>query len=413
MLICKLPEGVRKVSDNYKSLNAAEGIGFANTTALFTYFLFGCTSLSQLARDHVNSPSVSDLSRAIQNFPGSRFMRRCRSSILKKYGDNLNAEDFVIAVDDTENPRYGKSIYGCGLWKSKRHSYFGQKILLLVLVDMRRRIAIPLHYTFLLNQGHPDYQPVLKKVIQLIDDCMKQGVPRLPIVADSWFDSGDLMRDFAERGLTFVVEIKSNRVARNSTGQWVRYRKVTETFKSPHGEVYAQPLKLAKKPGRPKLRFTESKVLQLKTFKAPVKIIAVFNKRSSKEAFAYYLSTDRTMPGATVWKISRARWCIEVLFRDLKQNLSFGRLPCSGKNAADLAVCLPLVLVTSLRLHPEIWNSDNSMTIGKIVKCIRNKALDDSFAALSLEKARDLRELVIARRAPNRFGRKPVNKAAA
>jgi hypothetical protein len=119
------------------------------------------------------------------------------------------------------------------------------------------------------------------------------------------------------------------------------------------------------------------------------------------------------MPGARVWTLFRARWAIKVLFRDLKQNLSFGTLPCQGKNASDLAVCLPLILVTSLRIRPEIWGMKEGLTIGEMVKRIRTQALDQSIVALALPNAGELRERVRSRRSLERVGRKPVNRAAA
>lgn len=413
MLICKLPDGIRKVSDCYKALYALNGVNFANTTALFTYFLFGCSSLSEMARMHVNSPSVSDLSRAIQSFPGSRFMRRCRRSILRRYGDELNPDDFVIAIDDTDNPKYGKKIYGCGTWVAKHSAYYGQKILLIALVDMTKRIAIPLNYAFLFNRAHPEHENVLSRVVNLLDEQLSEHWPRLTVVADSWFDSAQLRSDCMSRGITLVTEIKSNRLARNGTGRHVKYRPLTEVFSNPENEVYARPFQEARKPGRPALRFTESKVLQLKTMKTPVKIVAVYNHRTDKRAFAYFSSTDRNMPGAKVWKIFRARWCIEVLFRDLKQHLSLGQVSCIGKEAADLAVCLPLVLITSLRLDPKSWNMPENKTIGYMVELTKQRALTESIAALSRENARTLRERVSNRRDPRLHGRKPTNQAAA
>jgi hypothetical protein len=340
MLICKLPEGIRKVSDCYKAIYAAEGVGFANMTALFTYFLFSSTSLCELARMHVNSPSVSELSRAIQSFPGNRFMRRCRSSILNKYDGELNVDDFVLAIDDTDNPKYGKSIYGCGNWVAKHSAYFGQKVLVISLVDMRRAIAIPLNYAFLVNKGHPDHENAIKKVIGLLDIQITEKWPKLNVVADSWFDSADLRLACMERGITLVTEIKVNRLGRQNVGRNVKYKRLSDHFSNPKYEVMANPFKKNPGRGRPKLKFTESKILQLRTIKTPIKIVAVYNRRTDSEAFAYYATTDREMPGAKVWKIFRARWCIEVLFRDLKQHLSFGKLSCNSKEAADLAVCL-------------------------------------------------------------------------
>ncbi len=413
MLICNIPAGVRKVSDQYKSINSSSGIDFANTTSLFLYFLFGCTSMSQLAREYVNSPSVSELSRAIANFPGSRFMRRCRRSILNHYNGQLNPDDFVFAIDDTSNPRYGKSIFACQRWNTHRKSYFGQKILVLVLIDTRRNIALPLGYSFLTNKLDPNFLPTLQRAVKLVDDCLVAGFPKLPVVTDSWFDSRELMAAFSKRGLTFVTELKSKRKVRNGSGYNVPYKILSEHFCDPHGEVYARPFTVKRERGRPCLRFTEAKVLQIKSYKTPIRIVALYNKRSSCQAFSYFASTDRTMPGATVWRIYRARWAIEVMFRDLKQNLSFGTLPCGGENASDLAVAMPFAIITSLRLRPEIWQVEAGLTIGKSIGVVKERTLSRSIELLGFECSRDLRARIRARRDPNRFGKKPIDRAAA
>ena len=194
---------------------------------------------------------------------------------------------------------------------------------------------------------------------------------------------------------------------------WVNSRRNGQQFCEPHGEVYAKPLTIKRGKGRPHLRFTEAKVLQLKTYKTPIKVVALYNKRSSRQAFGYFASTDRTMPGATVWKIYRARWAIEVLFRDLKQNLSFGALPCGGENASDLAVCMPFAMITSLRLKPEKWQIEAGLTIGESIARIKERVLHRSIELLGFESSKKLRSRVRARRDPTRFGKKPIDRAAA
>jgi SRSO17 transposase len=166
--------------------------------------------------------------------------------------------------------------------------------------------------------------------VKLVDEYLEAGFPKLTVVTDSWFDSKELMEAFSERGLNFVTELKSKRKVRNGSGYNVPYKDLSEHFRKPHGEVYAKSLASKRGKGRPCLRFTETKVVQLKSYKSPIRVVALYNKRSSRRAFGYFASTDRTMPGATVWKFCRARWAIEVMFRDLKQNLSFGTLPCGG-----------------------------------------------------------------------------------
>ena len=56
------------------------------------------------------------------------------------------------------------------------------------------------------------------------------------------------------------------------------------------------------------------------------------------------------MSGAFLYDLGRKRWIIEEFFRNLKQNLSFGNLSCTGKLAADLSICLPFSLIIYLHL---------------------------------------------------------------
>ncbi|EFX60224.1 hypothetical protein DAPPUDRAFT_344647 [Daphnia pulex] len=221
------------------------------------------------------------------------------------------------------------------------------------------------------------------------------------------------MEAFSERGLNFVTELKSKRKVRNGSGYNVPYKDLSEHFRKPHGEVYAKPLASKRGKGRPCLRFTETKVVQLKSYKSPIRVVALYNKRSSRRAFGYFASTDRTMPGATVWKFCRARWAIEVMFRDLKQNLSFGTLPCGGENASDLAVAMPFAIITSLRLRPEIWQVEAGLTIGSSISIVKDRALSRSIDLLGFECSVILRNRVRARRDAARSGRKPVDQAAA
>jgi IS4 transposase len=70
---------------------------------------------------------------------------------------------------------------------------------------------------------------------------------------------------------------------------------------------------------------------------------------ADKKPFAFYASSDTTISGTKIWEYSRARWAIEKLFRDLKQNLSFGTLATRKKGKSDGVVVLRLSPLTSAR----------------------------------------------------------------
>ena len=126
-----------------------------------------------------------------------------------------------------------------GIGSHSMLAIFWQKILLLVLVEIRKQIAIPLSYSFLVNRGHPEHESVLKKAASLVDECLEQGFPKLPVVADSWFVPSNSWATSCHTGMTYITEVKSRKVARDGTGQWVRYKKITETFNSPRGKRYS------------------------------------------------------------------------------------------------------------------------------------------------------------------------------
>ncbi len=420
MLCCSVPVGVRKVADRFKSLFPDSGAlaSFTNQCALYCFFLLGCTSLCALARACPWSHSVSDLSRAVEQFPGDRFMRRLRASILRRYRGALDPTDFCFAVDDTSNPKYGKLIYRCSHWHDSKKPLFGQKVLVVVLVDIRRGFALPLGFAFATKKIDPEYKSMPDLALDLLDTILAAGFPRLPLTCDSWFDSTDFMLGLRHLGLTFAGEIKSNRLVRGSASPKVPWRKLLDFFSGrPRREVRAKldhPSHKTRR-GRKKMRFFVEETVMIRRFDAPVKLIAVYNNRRGGTPFAYHLSTDRLMSGARLWLLGRARWNIETMFRDLKQNLSFGRLPCTGKAGSDLAVAIPFAILASLRIEPELWGlgADDGRTIGAKVAEIRERALTSAIGVIVGRPGSVLVERLRARRAAARLKQKPRVKAAA
>ncbi len=390
---------------------------YANLCALYCFFLFECTSLCELARRCPWSRSVSDLSRAVAAFPGDRFMRRLRASILRRYKGTLDPENFVYAVDDTSNPKYGKLIYRCSHWHDSKRPIFGQKILVIALVDARRGFALPLAYTFGVKKTDPDYKPMTELAVNLLSDIVDAGFPKLEVTCDSWFDSKEFMLGITRIGCVYAGEIKGNRVLRASASPKVPWRKMPDFFAGrSRREVRAKaehPTHRRRR-GRKKMRYMIEETAMIRGYPQPVKVIAVYNRRREKKAYAYYLSTNKLMSGARLWLLGRWRWNIEVLFRDLKQHLSFGRLPCTGKAGSDLAVAIPCDILVSLRLEPEIWGlaADDKRTIGAKVLEIRERSLSQSIGIILGRPDGRLAGRLRARRDPQRLTRKPWSKPA-
>jgi hypothetical protein len=414
MLNCNICCGVRKLSDCVKDTMSGRMAAFNNICAFFTFYLLEQLSVSSLARTCPWTFSVSDLSRAIDGFDSNRFMRRHRSSVLRRYkgGEMLNSTDFCYAVDDTDNPKYGKGVYGVGKWKGSKGHYIGQKILVVVMVDIIRGYAIPLHYAFVGKKGEPGYLSGIELGVKLFEDIIHANFPLLPVAADSWFDSVDFMKGLRKIGLHYCGEIKGNRRVKDNPGPNVAWVKLPQLFsgktrKRLHTRLDSEKVRKRKKKGKCGATLR----IMIRDYGSMLSAIAVYNTRRSKEAFAYYVSTDLTIAGARLWEISRARWKIECMFRDLKQNLSFGRLPCQGKEAADLAVCMPFVLYTSLRLEsPEYWGLKQKCSVSGMLRQIRERELCKSIDLLACNPNHPKVLRLKARR--QRLSCKPVNRAA-
>jgi len=415
MLSCIVPSGIRKVSDRFKSTFKDCGINYSVACALFALYLFAKTSLSEVVRCCPWTPSVSTLSRAVAKFDGNRFMRRLQRSILRRFKHRLNANDFAYAVDDTDNPKFGKLMHGVGRWHGSKGGYTGQKILVLVLIDIKRNIALPIHYAFATKKADPCYLSLIDQTTRLLGECLALGYPALPVVADSWFDSSHLMIALDGMGLTFAGELKSRRKIRGTAAPRAARVSISDFFKneikvSVLASPNVEPLKIQGHAGRRPRKIMAERVGMINGYPSPMKIMAVYNDRHDATVFAYYASTDRQMSGAKLWSLSRARWTIATMFRDLKQNLSFGRLPWTGKGAADLAACLPFALYVSIREEAkEVWDLDvqGCTSLGSRLSRIREEALDSSVNLIAANPSHRVIKSLRVRRLASRLRQKP------
>lgn len=414
MISCQVPSGIRYTADRFKDLFAGRLGSYSNLCSLLCLFLFGLDDLSSLVRVCPWTHSVSDLSRAVRCFDGNRFMRRMRASVLRRYHAKICPEDFHYAVDDTANPRYGKSIFRCGAWHSSSGPYQGQKILVLVLVDIERNFALPLGYVIVAKKDAPEYLPAHKLAAGLLGQVIHEGFPKLHVAADSWFDSAEFMADLEAMGMPFAGEIKSNRKVKPCPSPKVSWRSLKDVFQKlersdAHSRFDNEEVKSGKK--RPK-SFSQRRIW-IRKRRSPLNVVAVYNRKNGLNAFAYYATTDLSMAGARLWEISRGRWKIECLFRDLKQSLSFGRLPCVGAEAAHLSVCIPFALVVGLRLdEASRWGLNRTEPIGKMIGKIKETEFQKSLTILLQPGSLAIKDKMKGRRQLSRINQKPVDQLA-
>ena len=378
MLIFFVPPSVREVYFLFKDLFTEQGFSYLPACSLLVFFLSGNTSFSDFVRSCPWSPSVSSLCRYAKAFEPNRFMRRNRKRILKKMAA-CGHSDFCFAVDDTANPKFGSGVFASAPHGSSSGLYFGQKILILVVVDLRTRHAYPISYIFLSGKKDPNHIPAPERAIGLIADAIGDGFPPFPVTSDSWFGSKEFIQSVHALGCEFAGELKTNRNARAGLGREDSVRNITTWFTNLTRYRLTRSKHQKRKDKRGKAYSEE--MLYITGLSTQLKIIAVYNRINGANPFAIYATTNLSMTGARLWKLSRARWSIECLFRNLKQSLGFGSLTAGSEGGAHMAVCIPLILATSIELDArEIWKSAGRETLGTIVKKQREasfgKAID-------------------------------------
>lgn len=365
-----IPAAVRILANRFKNLcqGTVPGSYFVGLEMLFAYFLFEFDSVCDLLRQNAWTLSESQFLSMIEHFPANRFMTRMRSSILRKYKGRLNVNDFLFAIDDTDNPKYSKHLSNVSNWRSSKGTYKGQKIMLLALVNRRERFAIPLTYCFVMPKNHPDHIKGPDAAVRLVKDAVAFGFPKLPLVCDSWFDSVEMVKALQSFGVRYYWEMKSNRNAKNNPGPNVKWSKLHDIFR-PLNRIL-----VPKHHATHEARWVASTRIMISKLPRIIAAVGVYNRKNGRDAFAFYACSELSVSGAEIWQVSRARWAIECLFRDLKQNLSFGKFHCSNDNASHLAVVVPFIIVTVMRIEPEILGcQSNGKTIGTIAKELRGE----------------------------------------
>lgn len=407
MLSIRVPSQIRKLADRFKS---TQDFSYGALCTLFALHLFGCVSLCEAARTLFWSPSVSSLDEAVKQFSSNRFMRRQRGSILRRFKGGLDPERYCYAIDDVPVEHFGKKIFRIGAFKHGSGFMRGQRILVLALIDKQRGVALPLAYEVLTSTKEKDHKKASDVAVDIIESILKESFPSLPCVFDSWFDGFALMQRLDALGITFIIEAKSSRKIKQNPAPGARWKSWSEIF---HPRI-RRAVKLSKtensKDDR-RTRYIAERCVLVKKRSKMLKAAVVYNKLSSKEAFAYYVTNDLTMSGANIWEFSRARWHIEEMFRILKQDFSFGKLALSGEAGTAVGVCFPMALLVSFQLETEIW-TQRKCTVGSAVKEARDHSLNHLMTDLKKGSKRMTLLTMTSRRKIERNTKKPVNPTA-
>jgi hypothetical protein len=314
-------------------------------------------------------------------------MRRLRAKVLLQIKENkIDIKDCCYGIDDTIVGKYGAKIFRIGSWG--RHGggmIRGQRIMTLALVIKSKGIAIPLAFDFCPKKEDEKYRSSLKIAVELIDNIFLQDFPNLPVVFDSWFDSVELMKDLSKRKVNFVIESKSNRKMKTNPSSYAKWKDWKSLFKKKlRRSVKINKTANSKRPR--KIKYIAEDYVFLRKHSTRLKAMAVYNKPYGQNYFAIYLTNNLDMCSSEVWELSRARWHIEELFRNLKQELAFAKLPTTNENAAYACVCIPFSIYIKIIFSDGDGAHSIETTFGSIIKGIREEAFEKSINKLMDKK---------------------------
>lgn len=417
MISFHAPELVRSIADRYKDIAREGGIPYPLLCAYIAMTVFGMSSLSDFVRSSSWVASHSVLSAALIFFNKkllSQAMDRLSWSVLKRV--HRNAADWVFAVDTTKNPKRTTGLTGSGLWGDSNGSvYTGRNLLVVAAVNTVTGEAIPVAFEPCLKPSErKESGSASTQTLALLDRLVEQGWPRLTVILDSWFDSVDFMRALNERKFTFVIELKSFRKLKTNPSPRVKRKSFEEVFAGlPRKGVRAGTSVAAeKRNSRKNLRFTAGKVVWLqggsrKKSLFQVKAAAVYNHPRERSAFGYYATNSLSKSDAWLWKMSRVRWNIEVMFRDLKQYMAWGKQAFHSEEGNDLFLFLPVAVLAWLREKHE-----GQGQIGKMLAELKQSEILRSVKFMMENPNSEKVKKYISRNNKEYAHKKPVDSAA-
>jgi len=408
------PTEIRNVADSFKDILGPEYKAFA---AILCGYIFGVSNLSEIMRYFLFSPSVSSMNRLFhQSDLHTQLNRRHRRRIQKiMIAANKDPLRYQWAIDDTLVPHWGRSIWGTYYWKdhNTNGSVYGHKLMVLGLIDTKRKVLIPVMWEFLHREDREDSGETHKKgwevAFELLSQAVEFGFPKFPVVMDSWFAGKELFEKLDDSGFDFVVELKNNRKVVGHGRE-----KLDESIALFFSNRFRHKIFYL---GRSK--WATCATLLLNNMVKKLKIVAVANKKGlAHECFAYYATNRLAWDATKVWGISRNRWAIEVQFRELKQLFTLGGAAMQSKQAVETTISISMIALTVVRFE-QLAQADASKnqyerpcTASSIVQKYTMSSLKKCI--LKLASTRDpetIRKFKIRLR-PGNFGRKPTEKTS-
>lgn len=406
--IVSCPAEFRAVADEFKDIL---GNHYKAFVAVLCGYLLGISNSSDMVRFLFFSPSVSTIGRMFNDQAlYTRLNHRQRKRVLRLLKKiRQNPSRYLFAIDDTLISHWGKNIWGTYHWSDHgKRTVWGHKLLVVGIVDTRRKVFIPIFWEILHREGLSEkeiHEKNWEVALRLLDDTVSSGFPRLPLVADSGFSGNEFINTLIDKGYDFVLEIQSKRKVLFHGKQHL-----DESVFSFFSNRFRHKIKYLNRP-----KWAVSATLKLKGLAKKLKVVAVANKKGLvHECFSYYISNRLTWDPTKIWGIARDRWTIEVHFRDLKQNFTLGKAAVRSKQGVETSISISMIALTVIRLEQisRVNARENQYRrpapASSIVQHHQLLSLKSGILKLASINETSIIQKFKSRLNPKNFGRKPV-----
>lgn len=411
MLQVVVPRLAKEIGDRYKDIAAHAGIRLPYLYAYIGMIFWGCSNLCGFSRLAGWITSVSAVSRQLQNFDAdvqNALLIRHRWHYLKEV--RKSPDEYFLVIDTTKNLKRTFGVEGIGRWGDSNGSVFmGQNLLVVALIHQESGAAIPLIYLPCLKPSErKDNTTANHRVVEALDLLRAEKWPNLIVTLDSWFDSPWLMEQLSERNITFVVDLRSSRKPKISPGHRAKKHLLMDIFAGLERVTVVTGTRTS---GRQSKKFISEKIIWISgsskdSKQIQLKACAVYNNFDDGKGFRYYATNDLSRAGVWLWKMSRGRWNIEVMFRDLKQHLAFGKFAAKTPFGVNMSLVIPILVMGHLRRH------DYTTPIATLLERERQKESVRNIFSTSTELGFRRLNIVKNRLDPARANKKPVSTAA-
>lgn len=404
------PKLVRDFADRFKDV---VGSHYPDFVSALCANVMGISGLSDMARFLAFSRSVSSLSRFFNSDLGASINRRHRKQLRIFFEQaKERPEDFLWVIDDTILPHYSEKMWGSYRWYNHSTLSFcnGHKLLVVGLVHRKKRICIPVIWQMLhLKKDSPElYCKATEVALDLLRQLEAYDLPKLTVVADSWFAGETMYQGLHKAGYAFVFECRQNRTISHFDGHIIQPRPIRITDAVP-------AMGMHRIFHRKKMKWAGEAQVRLRGCDIAMKAVAIHNV-VDQTLFAIYLTNELAWNASTVWSISRDRWAIEVHFRELKGIFTLGGAAVRSQNAVEIAISLSMIALTVIRLQQQSDGKKNQdcrpLGAGAIAQQVQLNSLHRSISKLvSPVTSQKARQRVLSKLHPQNLRRKPTERS--